>query len=367
MSAATEPRLPLPAEQAAAKPGIGATSSPRISALDGWRGIAILLVLFDHTQDSLLHRYLRPWTQTGQHGVLIFFVLSGYLITSNLLKSSIDLKSFYIRRFFRLMPAAWTFLATLLLLDFFFGARLTHRGDIAACLLFFRNYYPQTQANVDGHFWSLSIEEQFYLIWPTILLLTGFRWSRWLAAAGILGCAAYRWIFWAHYSTGTISWYTQFHVDALLSGCLVALLLNQPRNRPWLTRWSRLLALPAFVVLLYCIARVSGMSLLVESPAVALLIVGPVLYPQSVPARLLSFRPLALLGVISYSVYLWQELFMGFHSIIACCFILPVAICSYLLIERPLTRFGHGITRKNETENVLSVPQVDPAHLVSPL
>ncbi len=309
-------------------------------------------MLFDHGQDSLLHHYLRPWAQTGQHGVLIFFVLSGYLITSNLLKGPIDLKRFYIRRFFRLMPAAWTFLATLLLIDLAFGARLTHWGDIVACVFFFRNFYPQTLGNVDGHFWSLSIEEQFYLVWPAVLLFAGFRRSRWVAAAGILGCGVYRWIFWERYSTGTISWYTQFHVDALLAGCLMALLLDDPRNREWITRWSRRLAIPALLVLLYCIARVSGLSLMLESPAVAFLIVGSVLYSQSVPVRLLSLRPLAFLGLISYSVYLWQELFMGFDSIIACCLILPVALGSYLLIERPLTRFGHKITRKKEPENV---------------
>jgi peptidoglycan/LPS O-acetylase OafA/YrhL len=340
-------------------------SVQRISALDGWRGIAILLVLFDHVQDSLLHHYLRPWSQTGQHGVLIFFVLSGYLITSNLLKGPIDLKRFYIRRFWRLMPAAWTFLATLLLIELLFGARLTHRGDIFTCLLFFRNYYPQPQGNVDGHFWSLSIEEQFYLAWPTILLLAGFRRSRWLAAIAILACAVYRWIFWAQYSTGTISWYTQFHVDALLAGCLVALLLDTPRNREWFTRWSLLLAVPALLVLLYAIAHVSGLSLMLESPAVALLIVGSVLHSQSMPARSLSFRPLALLGLISYSVYLWQELFMGFHSIIACCLILPVAICSYVLIERPLARFGHRINR-NQRDAVSVHSQMAFAHILSP-
>ncbi len=84
------------------------TPMNRIKVLDGWRGIAILLVLFDHVQDSLLGHYIRPWTRTGVHGVTIFFVLSGYLITSKLLQEQIDrgisLKAFYIRRFFRLMP-----------------------------------------------------------------------------------------------------------------------------------------------------------------------------------------------------------------------------------------------------------------------
>src|ERR1700678_2855001 len=85
----------------------------RITVLDGWRGVAILLVLFDHIQFSIHGTYPQPWMQTGQHGVTIFFVLSGFLITSKLIEKPIDLRHFYIRRFFRLMPAAWTYLAAL--------------------------------------------------------------------------------------------------------------------------------------------------------------------------------------------------------------------------------------------------------------
>jgi peptidoglycan/LPS O-acetylase OafA/YrhL len=87
----------------------------RIPALDGWRGIAIAPVLIDHIEHAVLHRYALPWTQTGQHGVTIFFVLSGFLITTKLLEGPIDLRRFYMRRAFRLMPVAWTFLAAMLI------------------------------------------------------------------------------------------------------------------------------------------------------------------------------------------------------------------------------------------------------------
>src|SRR5579872_187932 len=87
-----------------------------IPVLDGWRGIALLLVLSEHfplIPSSL--PFLHPLTETGEHGVAIFFVLSGYLITIRLLEEQdktggLDLRSFYIRRFFRLMPCAWTYL-----------------------------------------------------------------------------------------------------------------------------------------------------------------------------------------------------------------------------------------------------------------
>src|SRR6476646_7446998 len=102
----------------------------RIPTLDGWRGIAIALVLFDHIQDSIMGHYARPWTATGYQGVTIFFVLSGFLITSKLLEGPINFKRFYLRRFFRLMPAAWVFLVFLLLLSHITGNPLTSFAEV---------------------------------------------------------------------------------------------------------------------------------------------------------------------------------------------------------------------------------------------
>ena len=138
----------------------------RIPSLDGWRGIAILLVLFDHIQMPLFGRYARPWMQTGQHGVTIFFVLSGFLITSKLIEGPINLRQFYIRRFFRLMPAAWIYLATLLFLNRMTGISFTTWPELHACLFFYRNMVDVPGPGLAGHFWSLSLEEQFYLVWP---------------------------------------------------------------------------------------------------------------------------------------------------------------------------------------------------------
>jgi Acyltransferase family len=109
-------------------------TSHHIPVLDGWRGIAIALVLFDHVQYALFNGYAHPWLQTGQHGVTIFFVLSGFLITTKLLEGPIDLKRFYIRRFFRLIPVAWIFLVVLLLFDRLTGLRLTTWQEIRSCL-----------------------------------------------------------------------------------------------------------------------------------------------------------------------------------------------------------------------------------------
>lgn len=148
----------------------------RIPTLDGWRGIAIAMVITGHIQVAANY-YIPLLKIRGQHGVTIFFVLSGFLITANLISRPVTLKNFYIRRFFRLMPAAWTFLAVLTLVDALTGFPLSSWPEIRACLLFYRNFLPPVGGT--GQFWTLSIEEQFYLIWPGVLLLFGARRCRW--------------------------------------------------------------------------------------------------------------------------------------------------------------------------------------------
>ena len=328
----------------------------RIPTLDGWRGIAILLVLLDHAQDSLLHHYVRPFAQPGGHGVTIFFVLSGFLITSKLLESPIDLKRFYIRRMFRLMPAAWTYLAILLLLGLLTGTHFAPFTGVSACVLFYRNFVGLEGGPLTGHFWSLSLEEQFYLVWPLLLLLAGARRCRWIAAAGAIVCAVYRWFFWAQYDHIMISGRSQVRADALLVGCLLALLLADPRVRIQARRWSRFYAPLALAGLLFSIARFHTMAPLFESVSIAGLLAATTLHPKSLFVRPLSFSPLAWLGAISYSLYIWQAFFMAFRNPLALCLFMPAAaIASYYFIELPATRLGHRLTgsqvRSNEGFN----------------
>jgi peptidoglycan/LPS O-acetylase OafA/YrhL len=165
----------------------------RIPSLDGWRGIAILLVLFDHVQRMLLGHFLVAWTETGQYGVTVFFVLSGFLITATLLGQPINLRCFYTRRLFRLMPVAWTYLVFVGIFGLLSGVNWFSWCEILSCILFFRNYVIiNGHGLASGHFWSLSIEEQFYLVWPTFLLLAGRRRALWGAVCGILACTIVR-------------------------------------------------------------------------------------------------------------------------------------------------------------------------------
>ncbi len=331
----------------------------RIPSLDGWRGIAILLVLFEHMQISTIGSLLRPWTQTGQHGVNIFFVLSGYLITAKLLERPIDLKHFYLRRFFRLMPVAWAYLLVIWLLLVRRAVPIVSVREVVSCLFFFRNFLGSGTAEhptslYTFHFWSLSLEEQFYLVWPCLLFLAGRRNALWIAIGGALTCASYRFLHWSAYDQFPAFFLSQVRADALLVGCILALLLAKQRFLSIATRWSLYLAWPSFAVLLICMAYFQRLIPLFENLAIAGLIAFTTLHPKAIASRFFSFAPLAWLGVISYSVYVWQQIFTyaklrpsdGSSYYILMCLMPLCAIVSYYYVERPFIRLGYWLTRE---------------------
>jgi peptidoglycan/LPS O-acetylase OafA/YrhL len=286
----------------------------RIPTLDGWRGIAVFMVILSHLEAGYLVG--RNWGSsiwnTGQHGVQIFFVLSGYLITSTLLREQrIKLGNFYLRRFFRLMPAAWTYLLVLGLLTLFTHMK-TLGGDLWACLFFFRNYIPETRTNTcTEHFWSLSLEEQFYLAWPPVLALLGRKRAAIAAAAAVLAIAVYRYFFIASTHNFYSFQHTEFRADGLLVGCLLALVLANEPARLWLQRYARVVFWLCLAPLAWDIYKysVDGFMSLNESILLALMIGSTSLEPATLPGRVLESQHLKAVGIMSYSIYLWQGLF----------------------------------------------------------
>lgn len=319
----------------------------RIPTLDGWRGIAISLVLLGHLQFPLFGKPVAEWPQTALHGVTIFFVLSGFLITSVLLENRCNMRSFYVRRFFRLMPAAWTYLAAMVLWDGISGMHIISGPAILACVFFYRNFaaIPSPMSLATGHFWSLSVEEQFYLIWPLLLLAAGARHARWIAptaaAACAIGVALWR-------LKHELAWSnTLVRADALLIGCTLALLVREEPARMAIKRLAAYCAVPALATFVYCMVKFEAYQPIAESVSIVILIAASIHYPQSVWFRWLDWKPLAGLGHISYSFYIWQQFFMLFHGAITplllCC--IPLfAAGSYLYIEQPCIRLGHRLT-----------------------
>jgi peptidoglycan/LPS O-acetylase OafA/YrhL len=315
----------------------------RIPTLDGWRGIAIMLVLIDHARFAL-HLDPSAGMSTGLHGVTLFFVLSGFLITSRLVaekqsKGSIDLRHFYARRFFRLMPAAWVFLWFAAVHAAFSSERLVGFINVGAALLFCSNYSYLIAPSIGltGHFWTLSIEEQFYIAWPSILILSGSRIARWVAVGGAALVTIYRIVRWSSLARLPVelAQATQLHADALLLGCAVALFL--PRIRRYLRDW---MVLPLVAALIPCITSYHLLIPVRESIIIALLLA----ITSCSGSRLFlifEWKPLAFLGTISYSLYLWQQPFTslghnGPHQLWFAAVAFPcVALGSYYLVEKP--------------------------------
>ncbi len=338
------------------------TRSTRIPTLDGWRGIAILLVCINHLQGGL-HSFIHIGgylLDVGIHGVEIFFVLSGYLITSRLLsEEKIHLPTFYLRRFFRLMPCAWAYLIAIVLF-----ATLTHLrlvgDDLPACIFFFRNYFPavETSSNaLTSHFWSLSMEEQFYLVWPLLLASLGKRGAFAVSILAIVGIAIYRFTFWNLYTYQLSPLRTEVRADALLIGCCLAILVENDLFRTSLREHSTAIMAICFPVLLGFMYRFHGLVPVTESIVIAFLLGATSLNPTSVVGRIFEWHHLRFLGVISYSVYVWQELFLVPHWGLIGPAVLPaVALSSWLFIERPFRKLGSRMSYKlspNEARHTL--------------
>src|ERR1035438_6065406 len=171
----------------------GKTKGSRIPYLDGLRAYSILLVIFGHCFGPGSFLYDNPITKVclvnPALGVHIFFVLSGFLITSLLLNERegtgrISIRGFYERRIARIFPAFYLYIGTILLLVAFHLMSVPRYAFYAAATFtvnfsqFWRRGRPPDLNFVFGHFWTLSIEEQFYLVWPSILVFLGNRWAR---------------------------------------------------------------------------------------------------------------------------------------------------------------------------------------------
>lgn len=334
----------------------------RIPLLDGWRAVAIALVLVHHVVQgfySSQDTYAADITRYGAFGVDIFFGLSGLLITRLLLEEwksagGFHLQQFYVRRAFRILPPVFVFLAV------YTTAGLSKSTtEVVSSLLFFRNYVPSRLTGFGtGHLWSLAVEEHFYLIWPGLLALLGPRRSRHTAAWLALGFGVWRMIE-SQLATPLFPevpahFRTDLRLDALLWGCLVAFLLDGAKEREHFARQTRLpywlgaVALAILCVRYYSPATSIGVALLIP-----VILAGTLVHPHWWISQALSWGPLAWLGRISYSLYLWQELFLTpgwepasqwwrhwpWNLLVS----LAAAIVSYYLVEKPLIRVGRRL------------------------
>jgi len=342
----------------------------RIPGLDVLRAIAVLLVLINHSESFWAGPILLA---NGGLGVEIFFVLSGFLITSMLLDElhqtrTVRLGAFFQRRAARLLPVFYLYLLVGLA---YLAAK--HKpipwGAVASSSVYVLNYF-QAFTGAPTHFlshcWSLAVEEQFYLLWP--IALAYFCRHQWKLPHTIMVLILMVWVYRATLQlTGTapdeyLYRALDTRADHLLIGCLLATLLRKPS---WQARIDRLgrsaMVRPALVLLLigsgslhastdykYVIGYALEPMLIATLIPLTILTAGA--HPPTLWSRLLNARLLILTGQASYGVYLFHQLIMHpartaaehlthqplISIALSIAFVIMVAHLSFTYLENPL-------------------------------
>jgi peptidoglycan/LPS O-acetylase OafA/YrhL len=333
----------------------------RIRGLDGLRGLASLPVLLFHCDP----RYFPG----GYFALDLFFVMSGYIISLTLLTEhsrtgTISIADFYRRRAFRLLPAMFAVAAAVLMLGWLAGdawapqqSRREEWAEAAMAVTSTMNWFAAFGVSPLGflaHTWSLSLEEQFYLLWPLALLLL-LRARKARSAAAVLVGLALICVAWRAYlaSAGAaperLYLGTDTRFDALMLGCLLAVIGTAAVPRA-VRRWWPIPA-SGFVLLLFLSTwrqpwlGYGGFTLIA---LLAFWLIAAVVEGERVPARFLELKPFQWLGARSYSLYLWQVPMIGVVGLCAVprpyapaaifIFSLVAAAISYRLLERPFLR-----------------------------
>lgn len=297
----------------------------KLPALDGLRAISILLVLFHHSIFSQKNTLIFKM-DLGAVGVQIFFVISGFLITTLLLKERISngnfsLKNFYIRRAFRILPLVFLFMVVLMVMNAIFTLHIP-AIDFLTSLLFVGNLpIPNTDSWYTGHFWSLGVEEQFYLLFPVLFYFMSTRKYLWLLLLLIPGITVVNYLHWHN----TLTFLGSDVLDTILYlvstafghgtvGILVGALFSILcfTHSGWMSKLLGYKWLSLIVFLISLSLRVvyfeSAIVLLLFNIFTAVTIVAN-LHHQSIFTRILEQKLIARIGVLSYSMYIWQQFF----------------------------------------------------------
>jgi peptidoglycan/LPS O-acetylase OafA/YrhL len=358
------------------------TTHGRLPSLDGLRAVAVWLTILHHLTGrfglTFTHPLLRAVANSGD-GVGIFFVLSGFLITTLLLREQvrsgrIDMIGFYLRRTFRIFPPLYVYLLFVILFCGWAGIDLRPESVLSAGL-FFRDYSPWNSFFLTEHTWSLSVEEQFYLLWPPVFILAMRRGGRTCAArvgiALIAVTPALRVLGrLAHIAAFQHRDVTMMHtrMDSLMTGCVLALVMGTPAFE-WLYRkYARVWWIAPLYTLLIAgllgglehpvsdttlgVAYTITLGLTVDSVCIGLFMVWAIRNPESPVGRALNNRVVVWMGVVSYSAYLWQTAFI--HELNPTflarwpwllMYIWGAAALSHLVVERPALACRRRIER----------------------
>lgn len=326
----------------------------RIPSLDGLRAASISLVCFGHLVGTVnFPQIFMPLHNLGNFGVKVFFVISGFLITTLLLNEmnrneKVNLSQFFIRRIFRLFPAFYFYVLCIAVAEYA-GVISLMPGDLFHAVTYTMNYHHEREWWLN-HTWSLAVEEQFYLLWPLLLTLLGKKHAKHLLviAVVIIPCVRYWMWFEAGSSPSAMTREFQAIADALAMGCILAYMKESGFRLPEFFGSGWFIVIPAAMILvpsaIYKLSPawfyVAGQTII--NVCAALMILRYSQFNQGITFKVLNSKPAVWLGVLSYSLYLWQEPFLNSWTrewyanwptniILAFAF----ALFSYYIIEKP--------------------------------
>jgi len=320
----------------------------RIASLDGLRAGSIALVLLGHLAGTRYFPLRSPYLAAhyADAAVRAFFVISGFLITTLLLREqqesgTIRLKEFYVRRAYRILPAAYYFM---IVVSTVFHATLSGK-DLAIAFTYLTSYSLH-RPWILGHLWSLSVEEQFYFVWP-LVIRRGAKTATRVAIGVMVLAPAVRLILAASGHAQGNGSYFPLVSDAIAIGCLLALLQPMVQKCSGFFAWSGFpliwmatLLIPVFFRTHYAAYETVGSPVLHVGLALCI--------QNAITARyrVLNARLPVWIGTLSYSLYLWQEPFLNryssrwytaFPANLVLAFL--AAGISYYCIERPALRW----------------------------
>ena len=331
----------------------------RIDYIDAWRFLAVVMVIQSHIfvysglKIPLLTPYLDPLDRLGELGVLVFFVISGFVICSGLVAEKkrsgrICLSAFYVRRFYRIIPPLWLYLSGLLLLDAKGIIQISPQQALTSVAFLCNMPFPEGCSWFAGHTWTLAYEEQFYLLFPLLILAVplinnSVRFGLAIGGLSIASVLLNR--------TGQLFFgeYLMYFIF-LLTGCCSALLpehiMNRIRRMP-IAVWLSVIALLLMGIGYLPVGIEKQVKAVCYPLLILLMVLGTPIRLRSI-ALIFNNKQVCFLGKISYTVYLWQELvtgnYLGWVTFAYIALVFVFAMISYRYIELPCQRTATSIS-----------------------
>lgn len=355
------------------------TNKFKYPSINGLRAISIVLVLIYHlnlkshilsgiSDIKWLHSIVY-FIQDGHLGVNVFFVISGFLITSLLLQEEansgkISIKYFYTRRMLRIFPAYYFLLLVYFLLQLFHVIHISNASWITS--ITYTKYFNWKFDWLTAHTWSLSVEEQFYLFWP-LVFCCGKNFRKYITFGLLIIVPIIR----IYISINPIDWINEWtfftRIDAIATGCLFAFYKDtiiEKFKQYWTPIFYFSTCSLFFLRYFPLLAQKIGLEFLfiplgkthgtLANFLIAIIMLYSIFGPQKIWFRFLNLKAVNYIGILSYSIYLWQQLFIsssGFWMTqfpVNMVFIFLAAWFSYSFIEKPFLKMKETIAEKRK-------------------